>query len=204
MLASIVIPTWRNPEAVNRCLAAIAANTPEPHEILIIDNGVTPRGCVAASNQGLRAARGDMLVVLNDDCQPQPGWLGALSRELEQGHWMWGCEWRYALMSGHCLCLSREGYEHLGGFDERYIHWNADHDLELRAYHAGHPPVQNPNAHVVHDPADPLRAHNLHGHVSPQAAPIGPWQTQDQETFVSIWGDERPADHWPSTTPPFR
>jgi glycosyltransferase involved in cell wall biosynthesis len=44
----------------------------------------TTRGKGAALNEGLRIARGDILVCTDDDCVAPPGWVGAMAEVLEQ------------------------------------------------------------------------------------------------------------------------
>lgn len=89
MTTSIIIPLLDRHDLTVNCLAAIEANTPEPHEVILVDNGSTDatrdldvsirnprnRGFAVACNQGARAATGDVLVFLNNDTEVQSGWL---------------------------------------------------------------------------------------------------------------------------------
>ena len=50
--------------------------------VLVISNGEN-RGFARAANQGLRQARGEIAVLLNDDTVVSPGWLSRLVRHLE-------------------------------------------------------------------------------------------------------------------------
>lgn len=99
---SIVIPVRDRAEFTRRCLVALARTVdPATTEVVVVDNGSTddtsallagpPRplrvlrnpdnlGFARASNQGARAARGALLVFLNNDTEPEPGWLEALER----------------------------------------------------------------------------------------------------------------------------
>ena len=100
-LVSIVIPVFNRLELTKGCLEALRATTPEPHEVIVVDNGSSDgtadylraeaqegrlrclvndenRGFGAACNQGARLARGEFLVLLNNDTIPKQGWLGAL------------------------------------------------------------------------------------------------------------------------------
>lgn len=98
---SIIIPVFNKIEYTVKCLQALEANTPKElqYEVIIIDNASTDAtpdvlaelegdvtvvrneknlGFARACNQGAKIARGDYLVFLNNDTEPQPGWLEAL------------------------------------------------------------------------------------------------------------------------------
>lgn len=91
---SIVIPTHNGRPWLETCVASIRAFTETPHEIIVVDDGSTDgtadfclaekllcisapmnRGFPAACNQGLRAARGDAMLLLNDDTVVSCKWL---------------------------------------------------------------------------------------------------------------------------------
>lgn len=104
MFASVVIPTYRRPELLGRCLAALDAQdlSPADFEIIIADDAASAdtrrqvlefgcaartkvtyipvlgtQGPAAARNAGWRRARGAIIAFTDDDCVPQPGWLRA-------------------------------------------------------------------------------------------------------------------------------
>ncbi len=100
---SIVIPLYNKAELTEQCLLAVAQNTgTDPdYEVLAVDNGSTDwttyllhafegdirvvrndqnLGFARACNQGIEAAGGEYVVLLNNDTVPQPGWLAALVR----------------------------------------------------------------------------------------------------------------------------
>ena len=100
---SIIIPTYRRPEALQDCIKALSRLEYPRHrfEIIIVDDGGgTPlmplltqfvnhmvikvvsqpnAGPAAARNFGAMHASGDFLAFTDDDCQPDPQWLQALS-----------------------------------------------------------------------------------------------------------------------------
>lgn len=103
---SIVIPCFNGWEYTAMCLESITRNTPEAHEVILVDNGSTdgtadrfaatwagegalirnPRnlGFGEACNQGLAAAEGRRAMVLNNDTVVTPGWHAALAAALDR------------------------------------------------------------------------------------------------------------------------
>ena len=96
---SVVIVNWNGRRFLPRCLESLGAQTFPPSEIILVDNGSTdssaawvrehsPHVCLilndrnvgfaAANNQGIRAASGEFVALLNNDAFPEPGWLAAL------------------------------------------------------------------------------------------------------------------------------
>jgi GT2 family glycosyltransferase len=102
---SIIIPMHNNYELTEKCLKAIKKNTPQQHEIIIIDNGSTQGlingdmslmdnvrfitntenlGYSKANNQGARIAIGKYLCFLNNDTEVQPDWLKHLLSRVKE------------------------------------------------------------------------------------------------------------------------
>jgi GT2 family glycosyltransferase len=102
--ASVIIPTWNGIPFLEGCLNAVFAQEGADLEVIVVDNAsddgsadfVAARfpkvrlirnernlGFAGACNAGLRAARGDVLVLLNQDTRVYPGWLGALVNALQ-------------------------------------------------------------------------------------------------------------------------
>jgi GT2 family glycosyltransferase len=103
-LASVIIPVWNGMDDLPACLAALAAQRDIALEILAVDNASTDgsaewiaanypnvrlirnaenAGFGGACNAGMAAAKGDPLVLLNQDTIVQPGWLAALVKTLD-------------------------------------------------------------------------------------------------------------------------
>jgi GT2 family glycosyltransferase len=97
--ASVVVPVYGQFPHTLACLRALAAHPPATaFEVIVVDDGSrdetpdalpgiaglryhrreTNGGFIAACNDGARLARGGLLVFLNNDTIPQPGWLDAL------------------------------------------------------------------------------------------------------------------------------
>ncbi|MEA2141853.1 MAG: hypothetical protein QOI64_283 [Solirubrobacteraceae bacterium] len=96
-MISVVVPTRDRPQALARCLAALARQTAGEIEIVVVDDGgaaVAPgarlvradgRGPAAARNLGARAARGDVVCFTDDDCVPAPDWAQRLAAACADG-----------------------------------------------------------------------------------------------------------------------
>jgi len=98
-IVSIIIPVYNQAQFTRNCLNALFNNTPEPYEIIIVDNGSTydttillkqyegrvrvirnaqNQGFARACNSGAEAAHAPLLLFLNNDTEVQPGWLPPL------------------------------------------------------------------------------------------------------------------------------
>ncbi|MHC5024121.1 MAG: glycosyltransferase family 2 protein [Planctomycetota bacterium] len=101
-IVSIIVPTYRRPEHLGRCLESIATTVDLPHEVIgvsvagddetaaVIEQRdarhiVQPDrgGMVQATNLGLRAAAGSFVIQLNDDCTLLPHSIANAVRFLE-------------------------------------------------------------------------------------------------------------------------
>ena len=102
-LTSIVILTHNQLEATRACLESIRRCTDERYELIVVDNASTDgtvaylqaqgdvrlivnaenRGFPAAANQGIQAAVGRQVLLLNNDTIVTPGWLTRLLRALD-------------------------------------------------------------------------------------------------------------------------
>lgn len=107
--ASVIVVTYNNLELTRTCLASIDQYSDYAHlEIIVVDNASSDgsqaflsewvkgasnrkiilnddnRGFAAANNQGLAAADGEYLVLLNNDTHVTPGWIGTLIRHMQR------------------------------------------------------------------------------------------------------------------------
>jgi GT2 family glycosyltransferase/2-polyprenyl-3-methyl-5-hydroxy-6-metoxy-1,4-benzoquinol methylase len=105
-LVSIIIPVRNQRDLTEECLASIARNTDQSHEIILIDDASeaetagylqslesatvirneTQLGFAASINRGIRAANGAFLLLLNNDTLVTPGWLGRLIDHTRDTH----------------------------------------------------------------------------------------------------------------------
>jgi N-acetylglucosaminyl-diphospho-decaprenol L-rhamnosyltransferase len=101
---SAVIVNWNTCDLLDDCLISLRAHGDPGMEVVVVDNGSTDgsvemladrwsdvqvivndtnRGYQAANNQGMRAARGDALLLINADAMLTPGCLEALEARFE-------------------------------------------------------------------------------------------------------------------------
>ncbi len=104
-----MVVNWNRKELLRACLRSLERQRGVSAEVIVVDNGSADgsadvaekefgarvirngenRGFCAANNQGIAAARGEFIALLNNDAEAEPGWLEALlqacSREPEIG-----------------------------------------------------------------------------------------------------------------------
>jgi GT2 family glycosyltransferase len=109
---SVVVPTFKRPDLLDRCLQALLAQDFDPtaYEVIVVDDAADQqaklpgslvqtsslprlrylsmpkrRGPAAARNRGWQAAAGAIIAFTDDDCLPAPGWLKNGTRALARG-----------------------------------------------------------------------------------------------------------------------
>lgn len=113
---SIIIATYVRPESLNRLIASLAEQfDPERHELFVAENGsFAPatvearipfthlheprRGKCRIQNRAIAAARGEIIVCLDDDLLVSPTYLAAVEEFFD-------CYPRFAAMKGRILAL---------------------------------------------------------------------------------------------------
>jgi GT2 family glycosyltransferase len=193
---SVVVVTYNSRAAVAAALPALHEQLADGDELVVVDNAsadgtldtvreIAPgatvletgynAGFAAAANAGARAASGELLVFLNPDATPAPGFLHAI-RESAFDAWMGlvtagqgvnsgggvlhftGIAWagetpqrEPAFLSGACLAVPRERFAAVGGFCDAYFLYHEDVDLSLRLRLSGARLGVEPSAVVDHD-----------------------------------------------------
>lgn len=97
-MLSIIIPTHHRSDLLHRCLTTVCGQAPSDTEVIVVDDAspdhsasrvagdfsgvrIVPlerrRGFAVAANAGIRASRSEIIELLNDDTEVQPGWVEA-------------------------------------------------------------------------------------------------------------------------------
>lgn len=202
---SVIIPAYGRPAALKNCLAALALSDfpPDEFEVIVVDDGspdpVAPQlgeftripkltvirqengGQGAARNRGVRQACGRYLAFTDDDCLPEPAWLGAIHQRLASGgrcavggrtinavagnvnarvHHLVSTKayWRYEtdpskilFLIGNNFALARELFEREGGYNKHLWPGYEDRELCDRLVRSGCRLIYAPEAVVAHD-----------------------------------------------------
>ena len=105
-LASIIIPHLNGKQHLDDCLNALRAQSRQDFEIILVDNGSSDgsqayvrahfpevrllelganQGFTGACNAGYAAARGELIILLNNDTAVDPNWLAAIVDAFARG-----------------------------------------------------------------------------------------------------------------------
>ena len=98
-ILSVIIVSWNGMRQLPECLATLLPQLSPEAEVILVDNGSTDGtadwaranhphaytielpenlGFAGGVNAGLRAARGELLLLINDDAFVEPGFVAAL------------------------------------------------------------------------------------------------------------------------------
>jgi GT2 family glycosyltransferase len=104
-LVSAIVVNWNRRNLLRQCLHSLQAQTEAELEIIVVDNGSTDgsgemvaaafpavrlirnpdnRGYCAANNQGIVAAAGEFIALLNNDAEAEAGWAAAMVRAMRE------------------------------------------------------------------------------------------------------------------------
>lgn len=195
----VIIPSTNGKELFKKHLTAVLANTPNLNNLIIVDNASTDDSVsyaeslslkvkviknkqnnvyVKAINQGVNASSADLIVLLNNDVHPSPGYLkNALKlfqdpklfavtfNEEESSYPLidWTGKFEYqrnndkgrlafsAWASGGSSILRRKIWDEIGGYNQIYApgYWE-DIDLGWTAWRSGYKILFDPSAKVQH------------------------------------------------------
>lgn len=105
ILVSIIIPNWNGLSYLNTCLESLRGQTYPYLELILVDNASTDgsqgfiqesypevklvsldenRGFTGACNRGMELAKGDILVLLNNDTEVDPDWVAEVVAAFER------------------------------------------------------------------------------------------------------------------------
>ncbi|MCS6910247.1 MAG: glycosyltransferase family 2 protein [Anaerolineales bacterium] len=128
MRASVVIPNWNGAQHLPTCLDALRGQTFRDFEIIVADNASTDAsldvlarypevrllrlernfGFTGACNAGMRAARGEIVALLNNDTEADPHWLAEVLAAFERHP-------RAGLVASKMLLFDRRDTLHTAG-----------------------------------------------------------------------------------------
>jgi cellulose synthase/poly-beta-1,6-N-acetylglucosamine synthase-like glycosyltransferase len=225
-LASVIVPVHNGASTLRACLRALADQTVAraSYEVIVVDDGSTDAsaaiaeqcgarvvcqahaGAAAARNNGARAARGEMLLFTDADCEPEQGWVEAMlapfadpevagvkgayrtrQRSVVARFAQAEYEEKYARLAGwaaidfvdtHAAAYRRVVLLQAGGFDTAFPNATVeDQELSYRLAAAGHRLVFAPRATVYHCHADT------------------PWQYARRKVHLGRWKVRAHARH---------
>ncbi len=180
---AVLVCTRGRPDLLEDCLSSILASEPASSSVVLVESGPARSGLGSLDgdarvlhllvdrpgksrqlNEGLRAITEDVVVLTDDDCRVEPGWVAAMTAPFEDAAVgaVFGpvgglsgvrgvraeqprpglapeITWAYA--NGAAMAVRRSAVVAIGGFDERLgpgaaMH-GEEHDLVLRLQEAG-------------------------------------------------------------------
>ena len=185
MKATIVIPNINGKGWLRDSIESVYAQTEQDFELIIVDNGSTDEsleqarsycgrpnftliengtntGFSHAVNQGIARAKGEYVVMFNNDAFAEPDWLAELIRTAETDPKIFAVQSlmlrasRYTKQKrifsacGGAALYRKSILEEIGTFDENFFAYFEDVDLSWRANNAGYKCVLCPTAKCYH------------------------------------------------------
>jgi glycosyltransferase involved in cell wall biosynthesis len=193
MFTSIVIPTFNNYSQLADCIQSINDHSKgHAYEIIIMDNGPQPLGYTEPMVRGMHAAKGELIISLNDDCLiTEDTWLEPLIETAGSGAWVFSPDHpdeQNMKAAAWCLCFSREGYIGVGDYDLQFKIWCSDIDMFKRCEQHGKPVFRVEGSGGV-----------THQYSSTSSSPeiqdtVQRWQQEDLAKYRAKWGTDPNID----------
>jgi GT2 family glycosyltransferase len=196
-MISVIIPAFNAEKELAGCLKALQSQSLPPDQIIVVDDGSTDQtfqvanqhkvkvirqanqGPATARNAGVAAAKGDLILFTDSDCEPEQTWVERMvkpfsnpqvmsvkgsykTRQTARAARLIQCEFeeRYQLLNkskwidfvdAHAAAFRKSAFVEIGGFDPGFPKANnEDVDLSYRFAAAGHKMVFVPGAVVYH------------------------------------------------------
>jgi len=171
--ASIVILTFNREEVISKTVKAmLELDYPENNfEIIIINDGSKDntkkvleefksekkitvvnnekeKGPCGARNQGIKIAKNDFVIIMDDDCIPEKNWLKQMMKGFDSDKV--GMVSGYSIYGGTSTGFNRKALDKTGLYDEKYFYYREDTDLVFRIMDAGFE-VKQVDAKYFHD-----------------------------------------------------
>ena len=165
----VVVPTFRRPEELRRCIEALEKQTVAPVSIEIVDDSDTDLGPGKSRNIGWKKGSAEIVAFTDDDCVPSRTWIEDIIREMSDGSK--AIEGGVTTLDGEGnvvrmdpkprdkwnrfktanMAYRRDILESVGGFDEKYYIHREDTDLAWRVINSGNSIKWCPDC-IVHHP----------------------------------------------------
>jgi GT2 family glycosyltransferase len=147
MLLSVIIPNWNGAALLPCCLDSLRRQTHREFETLVIDNGSTDgsislmresypevrlvefgrnAGFTGAVNEGIRQAKGEIVVVLNNDTEADEAWLAELARAFAEHSEVAFCASKLLLFDRRNVIHSAGDYYRVDGVPGNRGVWQED------------------------------------------------------------------------------
>ena len=146
-IASIVIPNWNGGHHLRICLPALRQQSEQSFELIVVDNGSTDDsedivhreipearfiklsrnfGFARACNEGIIRAKGKHIALLNNDTEPEAGWLAALIGRLESDPELGSVASKLLVFDRRHMIHSAGDYYRIDGVPGNRGVWQAD------------------------------------------------------------------------------
>jgi len=169
--ASIVILTFNRQEVIEKTLNGMLKLDYPEYEVIVINDGSKDetkkvlerfkkekkitvvnnekeKGPCGARNQGIKMAKNEIVIIMDDDCIPEKNWLKQIMSGFDSDKI--GMVSGYSIHGGTSTGFSKKALEKIGLYDEEYFYYREDTDLVFRIMDAGFE-IKQVDARYLHD-----------------------------------------------------